>query len=117
MLYSYPQYNDELDAEVHVRAFLTTWQANHVSQRLVEADAKRVEDSRVRVILGRVGDKLVFATRPCRIPKFRTFEAQVPLTIPLADPTCELMSKFYAIYQDAHETVPQFISVAATFRI
>ena len=32
MLYLYPKYNDQVDAEVHIRAFLTTWQANHVSQ-------------------------------------------------------------------------------------
>ena len=37
MLYPYPKYNDELDAEAHVRAFFTTWQANHVAQRLAPA--------------------------------------------------------------------------------
>ena len=34
MLYPYPKYNNNVDAEAHVRAFLKTWQANHVSQRL-----------------------------------------------------------------------------------
>ena len=38
MLYPYPKYNDEADAEAHVCAFLTTWQGNHVSQRLSEVD-------------------------------------------------------------------------------
>mgnify|MGYP000515287986 CR=1 FL=1 len=38
MLYPYPKYNDEADAEMHVRLFLMTWQANHVSQRLSQAD-------------------------------------------------------------------------------
>ena len=41
MSYPYPKYNDEADAEDHVRAFLTTWQTNHVSQRLSEADADK----------------------------------------------------------------------------
>ena len=27
----YPRYNDELDTEGHVHAFLTMWRANHVS--------------------------------------------------------------------------------------
>ena len=36
--YSYPKYNYEADAEAHVRAFLRTWQANHVSQRLSKAN-------------------------------------------------------------------------------
>ena len=41
MSYPYPKYNDEVDAEAHVCAFLTTWQTNHVSQRLSEADADK----------------------------------------------------------------------------
>ena len=40
MPYPYPRYNKGADVEAHVRTFLTTWQANHVSQRLVVADAK-----------------------------------------------------------------------------
>ena len=31
MPYPYPRNNDEVDVEAHVRAFLTMWQANHVS--------------------------------------------------------------------------------------
>ena len=41
MSYPYPKYNDEADANAHVRAFLTTWQANHVLQRLSEAYADK----------------------------------------------------------------------------
>ena len=41
MAYPYPKYNHEADAEAHVRAFLTTWQANHVSQRLLEMDVDK----------------------------------------------------------------------------
>ena len=41
MPYPYPKYNDEPDAEAHVRGFLTTWQANHVSRRLEEPEAKK----------------------------------------------------------------------------
>ena len=37
MHYPYPRYADGADAEAHVRAFLATWQANHVSQRLAAA--------------------------------------------------------------------------------
>ena len=42
--YPYPRCNEGTDAEAHVRAFLTTWQANHVSQQLVVAD---VETSKI----------------------------------------------------------------------
>ena len=41
MSYRYPKYSDETDVEAHIRAFLTTWQANHVSQRLSEVDADK----------------------------------------------------------------------------
>ena len=41
MPYPYPKYHDEADVEVHIPAFLKTWQANHVSQRLSEADADK----------------------------------------------------------------------------
>ena len=39
--YPYPKYNDEVDVKAHVRAFLMTWQDNHVSQKLSEADANK----------------------------------------------------------------------------
>ena len=39
MSYPYPRYNGEADTQAHVHAFLTTWQANHASQRLVVAEA------------------------------------------------------------------------------
>ena len=41
MPYPCPKYNDEADVEAHVCAFLTTWQANHVSQRLAELEAEK----------------------------------------------------------------------------
>ena len=41
MSYPYPNYNDEVDTDAHVRVFLMTWQANHVSQRLSEASADK----------------------------------------------------------------------------
>ena len=39
MKYPYPLYNDEGDVEAHVRVILTTWHANHASQRLIAGDA------------------------------------------------------------------------------
>ena len=37
----YSKYRDEPDAEAHMYAFLQTWEANHVSQRLTEAEVER----------------------------------------------------------------------------
>ena len=44
MPYPYPRYNKGAKAEVHVRIFLTTWQANHVSQRqsTTNVDASKI---------------------------------------------------------------------------
>ena len=39
MPYAYPRYNDEADVEAHIRAYLTTWQANHASKRLAVTEA------------------------------------------------------------------------------
>ena len=41
MLYPYPKYRDYPNAEAHVYAFFQTWEANHVSQRLIEPEAER----------------------------------------------------------------------------
>ena len=41
MPYPYPKYRDDPDVEAHVYAFLQTWEANHVSQRLTEPEAER----------------------------------------------------------------------------
>ena len=41
MPYPYPKYRDEPGAEAHVYAFLQTWDANHVSQRLREEEVGR----------------------------------------------------------------------------
>ena len=53
MSYPYSKYNDEADVEAHLRAFLTTWQANHVSQRLSEADTDKSEIAKFGLLLDR----------------------------------------------------------------
>ena len=46
MPYPYPCYNGEADAEAHIRAYLTTWQANHTSKRLglIEANISKIDE-------------------------------------------------------------------------
>mgnify|MGYP000255801382 CR=1 FL=1 len=45
MSYAYPKYNNESETEARVRAFLTMWQENHISQQLAkpkpEAEAEK----------------------------------------------------------------------------
>ena len=44
MPYPYPQYTDGPDAESHIRAFVSTWQANHFTQRLTTT---KIESSKI----------------------------------------------------------------------
>ena len=37
MSYPYSKYRDDVDAEAHIRDFLTTWEINHAAQRLSTA--------------------------------------------------------------------------------
>ena len=109
MLYPYPKYNDETDAKVHVHAFLKTWQANHLSQRLSEAYANKSKNAEFGLSLDgqsanwysqhEVGELESFKQLTTKF--IRLFHRQVPKR--------ELMSQFYVAYQEDHETVPQFI--------
>ena len=62
MSYPYPKYNDEADAEDHVRAFLTTWQTNHVYRRLSEANVEKSKIAEFGLSSDGAISKLVLAT-------------------------------------------------------
>ena len=101
MSYPYPRYNDEADAEAHVHAFLTTWQANHVSQRLAVLDANASKIVEFRLSLD---GQSTSSYSQHNLTKFQDFDQ-------LKDSSsgcfkCELMSQFYMIAQEALETVP-----------
>ena len=109
MLYPYPKYNDEPDVEAHVRAFLTTWQANHVSQWLVEPETEKSKI--VEFGLSLDGQAAGWYTQH-NLAYFATFEDLQDKFLRLFHPQFtqrKLIERFYATYQEAHETVPQFI--------
>ena len=109
MPYRYPKYRDDPNAEAHVYAFLQTWEANHVSQRLIEPEAKLSKIVEFGITLeGPVGPLARKAStwKLCHIrgleTKFlRLFHRQVEQR--------ELVSQFYTTHQEEQETVPQFI--------
>ena len=49
MPYSYPRYNNEADAEAHIRAYLTTWKEHHASKhlRMREANISKISEFRL----------------------------------------------------------------------
>ena len=109
MSYPYPKYNDEADTEAHGCGFLTTWQANHISQQLSKANANKSKIAEFRLSLHgqlanwysqhEAGEFEPFKTLNTKF--IRLFHRQVPQR--------ELMSQFFAISHEAHETAPQFI--------
>ena len=109
MSYPYSKYNDEADAEAHIHTFLATWQTNHVSQRLSEADANKSKIVEFRLSLD---GKLANWYSQHEEDEFQSFKQLTTKLIRLFHrriPKRELMSQFYAAYQEAHETVPQVI--------
>ena len=109
MSYPYPRYNGEADAEAHIRAYLTTWQANHASKRLglVEANISKIAEFGLSLD----GQAASWYSQN-DISEFADFDQLRQEFVQLFHrriPQRDLMSQFYAILQEANETVPQFV--------
>ena len=109
MSYPYPRYNGEADAEAHIRAYLTTWQANHASKRLglVEANISKIAEFGLSLD----GQAASWYSQN-EISEFADFDQLKQEFVQLFHrriPQRDLMSQFYAIRQEANETVPQFV--------
>ena len=109
MPYPYPRYNGEADAEAHIRAYLTTWQANHASKRLglVEANISKIAEFGLSLD----GQAASWYSQN-EISEFEDFDQLKQEFVQLFHkriPQRDLMSQFYASRQEANETVPQFV--------
>ena len=109
MSYPYPRYNDEADAEAHVCTFLRTWQTSHVSQRLAEQDANASKIAEFGLLLERQATNWYSQHNLTEFRDFQQLRKKFILIFHLRIPLWELMSQFYVVYQEPHETVPQFI--------
>ena len=100
MSYPYPKYRDDPDAEAHVYAFLQTWEANHVSQRLTELEAKRSKIAELDMTL----EGLAARWHTKHLPRsFATFEALKAKFLRLFHRQLEqqeLVGQFYTTHQD-----------------
>ena len=109
MPYPYPKYRDDPDAEAHVYAFLQTWEANHVSQRLTEPEAERSKIAEFGMTL----EGLAARWHAKHLPgSFATFEALKTKFLRLFHRQVEqreLVGQFYTTHQEEQEIVPQFI--------
>ena len=109
MPYPYSKFREGVDAEAHIRDFLTTWEINHGAQRLsviVEDKSKIVE-----FVLSLDGQSANwFAQNGFRA--FETFEQLTKNFLQLFHrqiPQKDLIAQFYALYQESKETVSQFV--------
>ena len=109
MMYQYPKYQDDPDMEAHIRAFLETWEANHVSKRLTKAKA---EGSKI-VEFGLSLEGPAVQRHAKHLPgSFAPFQALREKFLWLFHRQVEqtkLVGQFYTMCQEANETVPQFI--------
>ena len=96
MAHPYPKYGDDPDAEAHVYAFLQTWEANHVSQQLMDVEAQCSKIAEFSMTLEGPDTRWYAKHLP---GSFATFEAlnQIPETIP---PTSTIERTRQPILQD-----------------
>ena len=104
-----PNDNGEADAETHIHAYLTTWQANHASKRLglIEANISKIAECGLSL----EGQAAGWYSQN-DIAKFADFDQLREEFVQLFHkriPQRDLMSQFYASRQEANETVPQFV--------
>ena len=109
MPYPYSKYRDGADAEAHIRDFLTTWEINHGAQRLsatTEDKSKIAEfvfslDGPSANFFAQNGLKAFDSCEQLNTKFIQLLHRQVPQK--------DLISQFYAAYQEPHETVSQFV--------
>ena len=107
--YPYPKYHDEPDVEAHICAFLTMWQANHVSQRLSEVAADKLKIAEFGLSLEGQSANWFSQHEVWEFKSFKLLTAKFIRLFHQQVPHRELMSQFYAISQETLKTVPQFI--------
>ena len=89
--------------------FLITWQTNHVSQRLLEADADKSKIVEFRLSLDGQSTNWYAQHEVGELESFKQLTSKFIIPFHGQVPKRELMSQFYVACQEVHETVPQFI--------
>ena len=109
MPFPYSKFCEGTDAEAHVRDFLTTWEINHGAQKLSAAaeDKSKI----VEFVLSLDGYSTNWFAQN-GLHGFETFEQLTNKFLQLFHrqiPQKDLIAQFYALYQEQHETVSQFM--------
>ena len=108
MPYPYPQYTDGPDAESHIRAFVSTWQANHSTQCLTVAEVEASKIAEFTLSLDGPAARWYFCHDSGEFAMFQDVCTQFLKLFHCEIHKRELLRQFYAITQEPHETVSQF---------
>ena len=105
MPYPYSRYTDGPDAESHIRAFVSTWQANHSTHRLT---ATEIESSKItKFTLSLDGPSPRWYSR-LEMGEFTMFQDVRTKFLELFDhevPKRELLRQFFTMSQEPQETI------------
>ena len=106
MSYPYPHYNGEADAKTHIRAYLTTWQANHASKHLGLIQANISKKAEFELSLDGQAASWYSQNDIAEFAHFDQLRQEFVQLFHRRISQGELMSQFYAILQEANEIVP-----------
>ena len=109
MSFQYPKYRDDPDAEAHVYAFLQTWEANHVSQRLTAAEAERSKIAEFGMTLEGPAARWRLTHTPGTITTFEDLKTRFLQFFNKEVDQREMVGLFYTIRQEPTETIQQFV--------
>ena len=109
MTYQYSKYWDDPDAEAHIYAFLQTWEVNHVSQRLNEAEAERSKIAEFGMTLEGQATQWPSKHLPGSIDTFEELKTRCLRFFHRQVDQREIVGQFYTTRQDPIETIQQFV--------
>ena len=100
---------DDPDAKAHIYAFLQTWEANHVSQRLNEAEAERSKIAEFGMTLEGQATQWPSKHLPGSIDTFEELKTRCLRFFHRQVDQREIVGQFYTTRQDPIETIQQFV--------
>ena len=108
MPYPYPRYTDGCDAESHIRAFVSTWQPNHSTQRLSAAKIEASKIAEFTLSLNGPAARWYSRLDAGEVTTFQDVRTKFLELFHQEIPKRELLRQFFSMSQEPHETVAQF---------
>ena len=107
-LYPYPRNTDGPDTESHIHAFVSTWQANHSTQRLSAAEIESSKITEFTLSLDGPAARWYCRHDAGKVTTFQDIRTKCLELFHREVPKRELLRQFFSMSQEPHETVAQF---------